>query len=121
MKEEGKRLIDRLEKEHGLPRAERYRLDQREIMECCREGEKLGFRTFVLQGGEDSYYTDDRMVDLIRGIRKAYPHCAITLSKTSSTKSIPGTPQTAPVESERDRLPDRVRIYGGNRAYHPTL
>lgn len=60
--------------------AERYRLSEEEIMACCREGEKLGFRTFVLQGGEDPYYTDDRIVDLVKRIRAAHPDCAITLS-----------------------------------------
>ena len=141
MIEEGKRLIDRLEREHGLPKeematliaancpelrdyargkaraigdrqygkdiyirglieftnyckndcyycgircsnakADRYRLSKEDIMSCCREGYKLGFRTFVLQGGEDPYYTDDRIVDLIRQIRADYPDCAITLS-----------------------------------------
>lgn len=49
-------------------------------MACCREGEQLGFRTFVLQGGEDPYYTDDRIADLVRRIRDAHPDCAITLS-----------------------------------------
>ena len=49
-------------------------------MACCREGKKLGFRTFVLQGGEDPYYTDDCIVDLIHQIRTAFPDCAITLS-----------------------------------------
>lgn len=138
---EGMRLIDRLEKEHGLPGAEmaalidanclelrdyararastirdreygkdiyirglieftnyckndcyycgirrsnakarRYRLTEEEILECCWEGERLGFRTFVLQGGEDPYFTDERMVRLIRRIRAGYPDCAITLS-----------------------------------------
>ena len=61
-------------------RAKRYRLSKEEILACCREGEKLGFRTFVLQGGEDPYYTDDRIVELIRQIRTAHPDCAITLS-----------------------------------------
>lgn len=61
-------------------RAKRYRLSQEEIMACCREGEKLGIQTFVLQGGEDPYYTDDRIVELIRQIRTAHPDCAITLS-----------------------------------------
>lgn len=60
--------------------ADRYRLREEDIMACCREGEKLGFRTFVLQGGEDPYYTDDRIVDLVRKIRAAHPDCAITLS-----------------------------------------
>lgn len=61
-------------------KAQRYRLTEEEILACCREGERLGFRTFVLQGGEDPYYTDERMVQLIRQIRDAYPDCAITLS-----------------------------------------
>lgn len=64
----------------GNTKAERYRLSQSDIMACCSEGEKLGFRTFVLQGGEDPYYTDDRIVDLIRKIRATHPDCAITLS-----------------------------------------
>lgn len=60
--------------------AERYRLTKEEIMECCSAGYELGFRTFVLQGGEDGYYTDDRMTELIRAIKSAYPDCALTLS-----------------------------------------
>ena len=60
--------------------AQRYRLTKEEIMECCSEGYSLGFRTFVLQGGEDMYYTDDMMTDIIASIRAEYPDCAITLS-----------------------------------------
>lgn len=58
----------------------RYRLTTEEILSCCREGYGLGYRTFVLQGGEDPYFTDERMVDLIRQIKVLYPDCAITLS-----------------------------------------
>ena len=61
-------------------KAERYRLTQEEILSCCREGYALGFRTFVLQGGEDPYFTDERMTAIVRGIRETYPDCAITLS-----------------------------------------
>ncbi|MDO5115728.1 MAG: [FeFe] hydrogenase H-cluster radical SAM maturase HydE [Synergistaceae bacterium] len=60
--------------------AQRYRLTKEDIMHCCEEGYRLGFRTFVLQGGEDSFYTDDIMVDIIGAIRGKYPDCAITLS-----------------------------------------
>lgn len=60
--------------------AERYRLTKEEILECCKEGYALGFRTFVLQGGEDPYYTDERICDIVSSIRKKYPDCAITLS-----------------------------------------
>ncbi len=60
--------------------AERYRLTKEEILECCKEGYALGFRTFVLQGGEDPYYTDERICDIVSSIRESYPDCAITLS-----------------------------------------
>ena len=60
--------------------ADRYRLDKTDILECCKEGYSLGFRTFVLQGGEDNYFTDDRMTDIITEIKKNYPDCALTLS-----------------------------------------
>ncbi len=59
---------------------ERYRLTKSEILECCETGHKLGFRTFVLQGGEDSFYTDEMLCDIIKTIRAEYPDCAITLS-----------------------------------------
>lgn len=59
---------------------QRYRLTQEEILRCCQAGYDLGFRTFVLQGGEDPYFTRQRMTELIRAIRQAYPDCAITLS-----------------------------------------
>ncbi len=58
----------------------RYRLTKEDIMSCCDEGYKLGFRTFVMQGGEDDYFTDDILADIIKGIKKQYPDCAITLS-----------------------------------------
>lgn len=60
--------------------AERYRLTKEQILDCCEAGYGLGFRTFVLQGGEDPYFTDDRMCDIIRSIKEKYPDCAITLS-----------------------------------------
>lgn len=60
--------------------AERYRLSKEEILSCCDTGYELGFRTFVLQGGEDGYFTDDRICDLVGSIKERYPDCAITLS-----------------------------------------
>lgn len=65
---------------HSNDCAERYRLSEEDIMSCCAQGYALGFRTFVLQGGEDGHFTDERMVDIIRCIRQQYPDCAITLS-----------------------------------------
>ena len=60
--------------------AERYRLTSEEVMECCREGYALGFRTFVLQGGEDGTHTDAWLSELIGKMRTTYPDVAITLS-----------------------------------------
>lgn len=59
---------------------DRYRLTKEEILSCCREGYELGFRTFVMQGGEDLYFTDDIICDIVSNIKKEYPDCAITLS-----------------------------------------
>lgn len=59
---------------------ERYRLTKDEIMNCCKKGYELGFRTFVLQGGEDGYFSNDILCDIVSAIHKNYPDCAITLS-----------------------------------------
>lgn len=60
--------------------AERYRLSQEAILECCAEGYQLGFRTFVLQSGEDPWYTPDRIAAIVQEIKQRYPDCAVTLS-----------------------------------------
>jgi biotin synthase len=65
---------------------QRYRLSFEDIMVCCKEGYELGFRTFVLQGGEDPYFNDDVMCSIISAIRKDYPDCAITLSLGEKSK-----------------------------------
>ena len=58
----------------------RYRLTKEEILSCCDEGYSLGFRTFVLQGGEDGYFTDDVLCTIVKEIKTKYPECAVTLS-----------------------------------------
>lgn len=58
----------------------RYRLSKEEICACCEQGYGLGFRTFVLQGGEDSYHTTEWVAELISAIKEKYPDCAVTLS-----------------------------------------
>ena len=58
----------------------RYRLCEDEILSCADEGYRLGFRTFVLQGGEDPYYSDDVLCGIVSSIKKAHPDCAVTLS-----------------------------------------
>lgn len=60
--------------------AARYRLSEDEILLCCREGYRLGYRTFVLQSGESGYVTSARFLELIRRIKSEYPDCAVTLS-----------------------------------------
>ena len=64
----------------GNKESVRYRLTKEDILACCKDGYEYGFRTFVLQGGEDPYFTDEIFVDIISAIRKEYPDCAITLS-----------------------------------------
>lgn len=64
----------------GNDKAERYRLTEDDILACCAEGHALGFRTFVLQGGEDPFFTDEKLVSIVRAIRQGYPDSAITLS-----------------------------------------
>jgi len=61
-------------------KAQRYRLSEEDILECCRHGYELGFRTFVLQGGEDPYFTRERMVRIVSSIKHKFPDCALTLS-----------------------------------------
>ncbi len=61
-------------------KAKRYRLDKKTILECCEKGYKLGFKTFVLQGGEDPFYTKEIISDICSSIKSKFPTCAITLS-----------------------------------------
>lgn len=65
---------------NGNRHVDRYRLTEDEILECCQTGYELGYHTFVLQGGEDPYYHDERMEQIIRAIKGNFPDCALTLS-----------------------------------------
>jgi len=58
----------------------RYRLNEEDILKCCKQGYELGFRTFVLQGGEDLYYCDELLCHIVENIKKNYADCAVTLS-----------------------------------------
>lgn len=60
--------------------AARYRMTPEEILSCCRNGYEMGFRTFVLQGGEDPYFTEERVAQLVRAVKTQFPDCAVTLS-----------------------------------------
>jgi biotin synthase len=65
---------------HDNPNVRRYRLSEEDILACCEKGYALGFRTFVLQSGEDLYYTDERMCSIVSSIKRRFPDCAVTLS-----------------------------------------
>lgn len=64
----------------GNTQAQRYRLSHEEILSCCENGYALGFRTFVLQGGEDPYYSNKAIAGIVQAIKSAWPDCAVTLS-----------------------------------------
>ncbi len=65
----------------------RYRLSKEDILACCEEGYGLGFRTFVLQGGEDPYFTDEVLCSIVSAIHRAFPDCAVTLSVGERSKA----------------------------------
>lgn len=64
----------------GNAACRRYRLTDEEILSCCEQGYALGFRTFVLQGGEDPAFSDERLCLLLTAIKRAHPDAAVTLS-----------------------------------------
>ena len=66
--------------------AERYRLSKDDILQCCRDGYELGFRTFVLQGGEDPFFNDELVCEIVAEIKNRYPDCAVTLSLGEKTR-----------------------------------
>lgn len=61
-------------------KVDRYRFTPEQIIGCCMDGSRMGYKTFVLQSGEDGYYTDDLLVDIVEQIKKHFPDCAVTLS-----------------------------------------
>ncbi len=71
----------------GNNNIKRYRLQKDDILKCAEEGYNLGYRTFVLQGGEDPYYTDDMICEIVSSLHSRYPDCAITLSIGEKSKS----------------------------------
>ncbi|MDD3672317.1 MAG: [FeFe] hydrogenase maturase subunit HydE [Synergistaceae bacterium] len=66
--------------------ASRYRLTEDQIFQACETGYELGFRTFVLQGGEDPYFSDDKIIYIVKNIKTRYPDCAVTLSIGEKTR-----------------------------------
>jgi biotin synthase len=72
----------------GNKNAQRYRLTEEEILSCCEVGYNTGYRTFVLQGGEDVHYTPARIEALVGKIKEKYPDCALTLSVGEHPKDV---------------------------------
>ncbi|MDR1315732.1 MAG: [FeFe] hydrogenase H-cluster radical SAM maturase HydE [Spirochaetales bacterium] len=64
----------------GNMKVRRYRLSLEQILRCCAAGDMMGFKTFVLQGGEDPYYTEEHIREIVQAIRRKFPYHAITLS-----------------------------------------
>jgi biotin synthase len=71
----------------GNRNADRYRLAPEDILACCREGYELGYRTFVLQSGEDMWYTQERLVDILGMMKEEFPDAAVTLSIGERSRS----------------------------------
>lgn len=72
----------------GNRKAQRYRLSEDEVISCCDSGYEIGYRTFVLQGGEDVCYTPERVAALVERIKKSYPDCAVTLSLGEHSREV---------------------------------
>ena len=64
----------------GNANVHRYRLTEEQILDCANQGYELGFRTIVLQGGEDNYFTDEKICKLVCAIKSQHPDVAVTLS-----------------------------------------
>ncbi len=99
-------------------KAVRYRLTKEDIIECCQQGYELGFRTFVLQGGEDPYYTDEKICDIVSTIKERYTDCAVTLSVGEKSKES----YSAFYEAGADRylLRHETADYEHYRMLHPS-
>ena len=69
----------------GNSKLERYRLTEQQILECCDSGYEYGFRTFVLQSGEDPYYTTETICSIVKCLKERHPDCAVTLSLGEKT------------------------------------
>ena len=102
----------------------RYRLTREQILSCCEAGYPLGFRTFVLQGGEDGAFTDDWLCSLLKEIKSRFSDCAVTLSsggnggfcplpKAAPPVHVSPAPSGLPAYLKGAGLPDRRGIYGG--------
>lgn len=65
---------------HSNKRLKRYTLSKEQILDCCRSGHEIGFRTFVLQGGENPALSVDQVEEIVKLIHSEFPDSAITLS-----------------------------------------
>jgi biotin synthase len=101
----------------GNKKAQRYRLSQEQILECCKNGYALGFRTFVLQGGEDPYYTDEILINIVKEIKTNHPDCAVTLS--IGERSFESYEQLRKAGADRYLLRHETANNDHYRALHP--
>ena len=100
--------------------ADRYRLSLEQILSCCETGWNLGFRTFVLQGGEDPHFTDEHICQIVRTIKEIYPDCAVTLSIGEKSEESyqayfnagAGFQKKLSEKPEENRISNRMWIHG---------
>lgn len=103
---------------HSNTQADRYRLGKEEILECCRDGYQMGFRTFVLQGGEDPLFTPEKIADIVSAIKKIYPDCAVTLSVGEKEKEV--YQMWFDAGADRYLLRHETADFGHYRLLHPA-
>lgn len=99
--------------------AQRYRLNKDEILKACSVGYNLGFRTFVLQGGEDPYFDDEKVIDIISSIKEKFPSCAITLS--IGEKSFESYKKYFDAGADRYLLRHETASKGLYKSLHPNM
>ncbi len=97
--------------------AVRYRLSSEEVLGCCEAGYEIGFRTFVLQGGEDGYFTDERVCALVSEIKRRFPDCAVTLSLGERSEASYAAMKSA--GADRYLLRHETANYGHYSLLHP--
>ncbi|MCR4790379.1 MAG: [FeFe] hydrogenase H-cluster radical SAM maturase HydE, partial [Treponemataceae bacterium] len=95
----------------------RYRLSPEEIIACTDSGYQMGFRTFVLQGGEDSYFSDQILCPLIKEIKTRHPDCAVTLSL--GERSFESYAELKKAGADRYLLREETYDYSHYRKLHP--
>lgn len=100
------------------PLASRYRLDKNDILSCCDRAARLGFNTFVLQGGEDPVQSDEWLAGVVSAIKQRYPEKAVTLSV--GERSVQGYAMLREAGADRYLLRHETADDGHYSFLHPS-